>query len=185
MSVKSKLVYLRGLLYLQEVVKWKSISVAATKNGIKASNLSHTLKMLERDFGVKLFLRRAYGITPTTEAYRLVERLQPLEQMFESLELCKASAEKSNILHILIDRQIEIDGLENFLKTENIRFARTESEEDADVIVSGNCPKNAASLISVENYIGDRIRQTVWVCVRNRPDSLLVARFIIDRMHAL
>lgn len=53
------------LFYLQEAVKYKSISLASEKNYIAQSSLSASITKLEQELGVALLHRTSTGVTPT------------------------------------------------------------------------------------------------------------------------
>ena len=64
-TLKNKVILLRELLALKEVVDRGSIQIAANKNGIKNSNMSQLIKNLESLLGVKLINRNFDGSQPT------------------------------------------------------------------------------------------------------------------------
>ncbi|MBO7559717.1 MAG: LysR family transcriptional regulator, partial [Alphaproteobacteria bacterium] len=60
-TLKTKIILLKELLALKEVVDKGSIQIAAGENGIKNSNLSQMIRNLEHRFHTKLINRGASG----------------------------------------------------------------------------------------------------------------------------
>ena len=54
MNIKSSINLIRGILYLHEIIRCKSISRAAEENNMKASNLGVIINDLEKQTGTKL-----------------------------------------------------------------------------------------------------------------------------------
>ena len=67
-TLKTKILLLKELLALKEVVDKGSIQVAACENGIKNSNMSQLIKNLEDRFNTKLIKRHFDGSQPTNSA---------------------------------------------------------------------------------------------------------------------
>lgn len=67
-TLKTKIILLKELLALKEVVDKGSIQIAAGENGIKNSNLSQMIRNLEDRFHTKLINRGASGSLPTNSA---------------------------------------------------------------------------------------------------------------------
>lgn len=53
MNIKSSINLIRGILYLHEIIRCKSISRAAEENNMKASNLGIIINDLEKQTGTK------------------------------------------------------------------------------------------------------------------------------------
>ena len=64
-TLKTKLILLKELLALKEVVDKGSIQIAACENGMKNSNMSQLSKDLEDRFHTKLINRNFDGSQPT------------------------------------------------------------------------------------------------------------------------
>lgn len=67
MNIKSSINLIRGILYLHEIIRCKSISRAAEENNMKASNLGIIINDLEKQTGTKLLKRTHLGSSPTAE----------------------------------------------------------------------------------------------------------------------
>lgn len=70
MNIKSSINLIRGILYLHEIIRCKSISRAAEENNMKASNLGVIINDLEKQTGTKLLKRTHLGSSPTAEGLR-------------------------------------------------------------------------------------------------------------------
>lgn len=64
------------LYYFSEVYRQRSISRAADFLHISRQALSHSIKTLENDLGVELFVREKDGVTPTNAAESLFKSSQ-------------------------------------------------------------------------------------------------------------
>ncbi len=180
MSVKTKSILFRNLLYLHEVITHNNINITAEKNGIKASNLSKIIKDLENITQKQLFLRSNKGVIPTDEALKLSILISELEELFDSIskEIFKPQNKKSLVLYI--PDNMEIKNLNMFQQSEIIL---SKDEQNADVIVSYKKPENTQKLIVVENYIGTDFKQKIWVSAVNSKQAIELARFIIGQIH--
>jgi DNA-binding transcriptional LysR family regulator len=63
---------------LAEITARRSFREAADALGVTRSSLSHTVRSLERDLGVRLLHRTTRSVSPTPEGERLLSRLLPL-----------------------------------------------------------------------------------------------------------
>ena len=70
-TLKTKIILLKELLALKEVVDKGSIQIAAGENGIKNSNLSQLIKNLEDKFNTKFINRGFDGSMPTNSINQL------------------------------------------------------------------------------------------------------------------
>ncbi|RWN62251.1 MAG: LysR family transcriptional regulator [Mesorhizobium sp.] len=66
------------LTALAAIVSHRSFRKAADDLGLSPSTLSHMMRALERDMGVRLLNRTTRSVAPTEAGARLVARLQPL-----------------------------------------------------------------------------------------------------------
>ncbi|MBQ8870197.1 MAG: LysR family transcriptional regulator [Alphaproteobacteria bacterium] len=180
MSIKSKTILFRNLLYLNEVIKFSQINAAAEKNGIKASNLSKIIKDLEDYLQKQLFIRTSNGLIPTTKALELSQMINQTETAFDEIIEKIAVNENKKSLQLYIPDNIELKNLQSF-KENKIIFCS--SSVDADVIVSYEKPQNYQNLIMVENCIGTEFKQKIWVSSKNSKQALNLSRFIICQMH--
>lgn len=180
MSVKTKSILFRDLLYLREVVEHTNINTTAEKNGIKTSNLSKIIKDLENITQKQLFHRSNKGVLPTGEAMKLSVLISELEKLFDNIskELFKQENKKS--LALYIPDNMEIKNL-NLFKQSEITFSQ--DKNNADVIISYKKPENSQKLIVVENYIGTDFKQKIWVSAVNSKQAIELARFIIGQIH--
>lgn len=184
MSVKAKTALFRNLLYIQEIILHRRISVAAEKNGIKASNLSHIVREMEQRLGRPLFYRNARGLTPTEDALKIAGAFVQIERLLNNLNQEINPQLPINAIKLHLPESLTINGLCEFANQNNLEIGMTNDEKSADVIVSYQRPAESDYLISVENKIGNGIQQTIWVCAIDRELPLKLARFIISQMHA-
>ena len=182
MSVKLKVALFRDLLYLREVICYGKISAAAEKNGIKPSNLSAIIKNLEHMSGKKLFLRRTNGLFPTDEALELAQKISGLENSFEQTVSAFLSPNQTQHISLYLPANLQFTELEDFAKKHAFIMRQTDFPEQADVIVS-YAPLNDSDKVIVENTIGRRMRQTIWVAAVNKEKALLLAEHLIVTLH--
>jgi len=84
-TLKSKLLLLKELLALKEVIDKGSIQVAACENGIKNSNLSQLIKSLEDRFDTKLINRSFDGSQPTNSAQLIYNDICAIEETLNKI----------------------------------------------------------------------------------------------------
>jgi len=84
-TLKTKLLLLKELLALKEVVDKGSIQVAATENGIKNSNLSQLIKDLEDRFDTKLINRNYDGSYPTNSTQIIYSDICAIEALLNKI----------------------------------------------------------------------------------------------------
>ena len=84
-TLKSKLLLLKELLALKEVVDKGSIQVAACENGIKNSNLSQLIKNLEDRFDTKLINRSFDGSQPTNSTQMIYNDICAIEEILNKI----------------------------------------------------------------------------------------------------
>ena len=84
-TLKTKLILLKELLALKEVVDKGSIQVAAGENGIKNSNLSQLIKNLEDRFHTKLINRGFDGSLPTNSAQIIYNDICAIEELLNKI----------------------------------------------------------------------------------------------------
>ena len=84
-TLKTKLIFLKELLALKEVVDKGSIQVAACENGIKNSNLSQLIKSLEDRFHTKLINRNFDGSLPTNSAQLIYNDICAIEELLNKI----------------------------------------------------------------------------------------------------
>ena len=70
----------RALQIFIEIFEAQSVTKASERIGITQSAVSHTLEKLRKITGNPLFVRSAQGVTPTTEAERMIEDARAMLQ---------------------------------------------------------------------------------------------------------
>lgn len=84
-TLKTKIILLKELLALKEVVDKGSIQIAACENGVKNSNLSHMIKDLEDEFHTKLINRRFDGSQPTNSTQLIYNDICAIEGLLNKI----------------------------------------------------------------------------------------------------
>ena len=84
-TLKAKILLLKELLALKEVVDKGSIQVAANENGIKNSNLSQLIKDLEYRFNTKLINRGFDGSLPTNSTQLIYNDICAIEELLNKI----------------------------------------------------------------------------------------------------
>jgi len=180
MSVKTQISFLKSLLYIEQIMREGTISRAADKNGLKASNLSKMLKELEKQMDKQLFVRTPQGMVPTKEAKEAALEINRLSKMIDDLarKYCKG-ADMCGELRLFVSKGLEISASEKVFQ----KALKTDDMQAADVIVSTEKPLFAESMICVENKIGHQIKQSIFVCAKNNKRAIDFATKIISILH--
>ena len=84
-TLKAKIILLKELLALKEVVDKGSIQIAASENGIKNSNLSQLIKNLEDRFNTKLINRGFDGSQPTNSTRLIYSDICAIEELLNKI----------------------------------------------------------------------------------------------------
>ena len=84
-TLKTKILLLKELLALKEVVDKGSIQIAACENGIKNSNMSQLIKSLEDRFGNKFINRSFDGSQPTNSAQIIYNDICAIEELLNKI----------------------------------------------------------------------------------------------------
>lgn len=84
-TLKKKIILLKELLALKEVVDKGSIQIAAGENGIKNSNLSQLIKSLEERFHTKLINRNFDGSQPTNSTQLIYNDILNIEELLNKI----------------------------------------------------------------------------------------------------
>ena len=84
-TLKSKIILLKELLALKEVVDKGSIQIAASENGIKNSNMSQLIKDLEEKFNTKFISRGFDGSLPTKSAQLIYNDICAIEDIINKI----------------------------------------------------------------------------------------------------
>ncbi|MFV0527112.1 MAG: LysR family transcriptional regulator [Lachnospiraceae bacterium] len=88
------------LHYLQEAVKYKSISLAAEKNFIAQSSLSTSLSKLEKELGMQLLSRSNTGVKPTDFGKIVLEKAEDIFKIQEEIQEIAKTKSKSGMLEV-------------------------------------------------------------------------------------
>ena len=84
-TLKTKLILLKELLALKEVVDKGSIQIASGENGMKNSNLSQLIKNLEDRFNTKLINRNFDGSQPTNSTQLIYNDICEIEEILNRI----------------------------------------------------------------------------------------------------
>ena len=84
-TIKTKLILLKELLALKEVVDKGSIQIAACENGMKNSNMSQLIKNLEDRFETKFINRSFDGSQPTNSAQIIYNDICSIEELLNKI----------------------------------------------------------------------------------------------------
>lgn len=84
-TLKSKILLLKELLALKEVIDKCSIQIAASENGIKNSNLSQLIKSLEDRFNTKFINRGFEGSLPTNSSQLIYNDISAIEELLNKI----------------------------------------------------------------------------------------------------
>lgn len=110
MNIKSSINLIRGILYLHEIIRCKSISRAAEENNMKASNLGIIINDLEKQTGTKLLKRTHLGSSPTAEGLRVAQYAVELEEQIQKIRQWHENTHPRNrTLNIYIAPNMETD----------------------------------------------------------------------------
>jgi DNA-binding transcriptional LysR family regulator len=87
---------------LGEIMARRSFRKAADSLGVTRSSLSHTIRAMERDLGVRLLHRTTRSVSPTAEGERLIARMQPLINAMDAVlaELAPSEEQLRGVLRI-------------------------------------------------------------------------------------
>lgn len=87
---------------LAEIVARRSFREAADSLGVTRSSLSHTIRAMERDLGVRLLHRTTRSVSPTAEGERLIAGMRPLINAMDAVlsDLAPSPAQLRGVLRI-------------------------------------------------------------------------------------
>ena len=86
MSIKQKVSLLKGMLCIAEAYKEGQINAAASRNGMKQSNMSKEIKNFEQEVGIQVFSRTHKGVVLTKDGERLWSKICNVEKVLYDLE---------------------------------------------------------------------------------------------------
>ena len=84
-TIKNKIVFLRELLALKEVIDTGQIHAAAERNGIKHSNMSKLISDLESRYKARLLMRSSSGCVPTNTTRQLYADIEHIVEALDNL----------------------------------------------------------------------------------------------------
>lgn len=126
----------RELNYFLKVYEYKSIKKAAEDLFISSQGLSKTIKNLESELGVQLFIRTAHGVEPTIPAHNLKRRAKIIITEFENIksDMLLEKEETTTVLRVLSTfgmlKYLTLDFIQDFYtKYPNIRLNIVEYPE--------------------------------------------------------
>ena len=181
MSIKTEVLFFKNLLCVKEIVRTGKMTEAAAQNGMKESNLSKTIKDVEALMNRKLFHRTSFGVVPTQEALEIACKVeQIIQNMAELQKTYFQNCGSNHVCKVYIETGFEIGDLQNLSQ----KIVYTDKSEDADIMICLHKPKNVKKMVCMENKIGGFVKQTLWVCARNTPETLDLASLIISRFYA-
>ena len=184
MNIKNYTALIRGILYVQEIIRCKSINKAAEENNIKASNLSLIINNFEKEIGTKLFKRSSQGCMPTKQGYKVAELASELKEQVQKISNWHENiCPKNRMLNIYISPNMELTDCSEFAKDHpTIKLNFIEEDIMADVKISNVPPTNPLEKYT-ELCIGDSLKQKIWICCNERnPKALEFFDFIVAKL---
>ncbi len=184
MNIKNNLNLIRGILYLNEIIRLKSINRAAEENNIKASNLSMLLKNLEKQLDVKLIIRSPRGCAPTAQGLQIAQYALAIDEQLANLQLWrqqKCACDK--MLNIFVAANLTLYDYSDFTtKHPHIKLNFVDDELLADVKIS-NLPPLNNKISCTQLTIGNDIKQKIWVsCNEQNHNAMEFFDFIIAKL---
>ena len=184
MNIKNYTTLIRGILYVQEIIRCKSINKAAEENNIKASNLSLIISNFEKEIGAKLFRRSSQGCTPTKQGHQIAELAAELKEQVQKISSWHENVyPKSRVLNIYVSPNMELTDCSEFEKNHpTIKLNFVEEDVMADIKISNTPPVNPSEKYT-ELHIGGSLRQKIWICCNERnPKALEFFDFIVAKL---
>ncbi|MDN5352113.1 MAG: hypothetical protein PWQ12_1033 [Clostridiales bacterium] len=112
------------LKYVIEIEKYGSISLAAKKLFVAQSNLSRSVKELEKEFDITIFQRTSRGVVATREGQRFINHAKEIQYQLDSLQSAYTEVMDHGVsFRISIPRA-------SYISHVFTRFLSTLSEED-------------------------------------------------------
>lgn len=94
------MIKLQQLFYLQEILKYNSISLAAEKNFVSQSTISLSINALEKELGISLFRRHNKGITPTEDGLYIAKKAHDISLLISDITQYAQTAMTKNIINV-------------------------------------------------------------------------------------
>lgn len=184
MNIKGNINLIRGILYLNEIIRCKSISRAAEENNIKATNLGAIINDLEKQTGTKLLKRSHLGSTPTSDGLKVARYAIELEKQIQKIRQWHDQMHPRNrTLNIYIAPNLELDDCREF-ETRHPEIKLNFIQEDilADVKISNQPPSDARASFT-ELHIGSGVKQKIWIsCSEQNSRALEFFDFIVAKL---
>lgn len=183
MSIKGDTSLIRGLLYLCEVIEYKTINKAAEANGIKPSNLSLLITELEKQVNAKLLIRTPQGCIPTATGKAFCNLAHELKNLIGEIKESYVTHTEITTLYVFIAPNLDFCDYSEFEKEfPEIRLKKTMNENEADFLILNTPPKQKDVSYSEFN-IGSNIKQKIWLCCRDlKPAALCFFDFIVAKL---
>ena len=184
MNIKSSINLIRGILYLHEIIRCKSISRAAENNGIKASNLSLIISNLEKQIGARLLKRTPQGCSPTLQGQKIAGQAVELKQLIQKLAAWHENGGAGNrSLNIYVSPNLELCDCQEFEQRHpGLRLNFVEEDILADVKIT-NTPPPEKETCFTELHIGNGLSQKVWICCSEQnTNALKFFDFIVAKL---
>lgn len=164
MNIKSKLVLIRGILYLQEIIRCKSITKAAEENNIKISNLSKIINELEKEINFKLLNRTPLGCSATMQGTKIITYANQINNILQKTNPNYKNIDTlSNCLKIYISPYLELQDYSEFEnKHPNIQLTFIDEERYADIKITNQPPLKIHESYTELN-IGKNVKQKIWI----------------------
>ncbi len=184
MNIKNYTLLIRAILYVQEIIRCKSINKAAEENSIKASNLSLIINNFEKEIGTKLFKRSSQGCIPTDDGLKIAELASELKEHIQKISNRQTNANSNNkVLNIYISPNMEFSDCSEFEQSHpNIKLNFVEKDIMADIKISNDPPLDPLEKYA-EFYIGNTLKQKIWIsCNENNPKALDFFDFTVAKL---
>lgn len=184
MNIKNYTMLIRGILYVQEIIRCKSISKAAEENNIRASNLSLMITNFEKEIGTKLIKRSSQGCTPTKQGRAVAELALDLKEQVQKISNWHENTyPKNRILNIYISPNMELTDWSEFEQSHpTIKLNFIEEDIMADIKIINMPPINPLEKYT-ELHIGSGLKQKIWICCNEKnPKALEFFDFIVAKL---
>lgn len=184
MNIKNYTRLIRGILYVQEVIRCKSINKAAEENNIKAPNLSIIINNFEKELGCKLFKRSPRGCIPTKQGNKIAELAADLKEQVQKISNWHEKIyPKNRNLNIYVSPNMELTDWFEFEKNHpTIKLNFVEEDILADIKISNIPPADPLEKYT-ELHIGGSLRQKIWICCNEKnPKALEFFDFIVAKL---
>lgn len=184
MNIKNYTTLIRAILYVEEIIRCKSINKAAEENNIKASNLSLIINNFEKEIGTKLFKRSSQGCVPTKQGCKVAALASDLKEQIQKISNWHENIyPKNRILNIYVSSNMELADWSEFAKNHStIKLNFIEEDIMADIKISNTPPVNSMEKYT-QLHIGDNLKQKIWIyCNERNPKALEFFDFIVAKL---